>query len=261
MIQKSAFFVRSAVSAALLAGLGLPMSSVAGNNHQNHGNRPSSNAVTVYFTRHGEKQTTLVDTGTAADNYATEPDAGVFLGKNFDEYCGNEKCGEELNAFGLVRAELLADWFARLGVVNKLDAVYSSHKLRTYQTVAPTAEAAGLEVMQLPADGTELSPEGTTASECPTINAILSAAPGSTLLVAGHSGTLYDIMGDGNSDCAGLGLLTDNDASSDQFPKDSKGKVANYGDIWKVTVSGGVAKLDWRVNLDTVALRVVDYAR
>lgn len=259
MFKKHSLFAKTAVSAALIAGLSLPVSSFAG--HRGHGHDRNSSAVTVYFTRHAEKKTTLVETGANTVNYADSPEAGTFIGSNYDEYCGNEKCGEELNAFGLVRAELLANWFARIGVVNKLDAVYSSHKLRTYQTVAPTAEAAGLEVIQLPAGGTELSPEGTSASECPTITAILSAEPGSTLLVSGHSGTLYDIMGDGNSDCAGLGLLTDDDASSDQFPKDAKGKVANFGDIWKVTINDGAAKLKWRVNLDTTSLKVVDFTR
>jgi hypothetical protein len=115
--------------------------------------------------------------------------------------------------------------------------------------------------MQLPADGTELSPEKTTPSECPTLDAIRNAAPGDTLLIAGHSGTLYDIMGDGNDDCAGLGLLTDEDPSSNRFPKDEKGKVADFGDVWKVVIRNGVAKFKFRVNLDTTRLKVVNRTR
>ena len=59
----------------------------------------------------------------------------------------------------------------------------SSHKRRTFQTVLPTAMSAGLDVQQLPADGTELNPESTSPSECLTIDAILNTPPGDTILV------------------------------------------------------------------------------
>ena len=215
--------------------------------------------VTVYFTRHAEKMTQLVKTGDASQAYEVEyvdgepqftPDGPRQKGNQFDEACGEKtsstKCAEVLNPLGELRAELLADFLKRWGVTRRLDAVYSSHKERTRQTVAPTAELAGLTVVQLPAGKTELEPEGTTASECPTIDAINAASAGDTLLVAGHSGTLYDIMGAGNDDCVGLGLDTSND---NRFPKDEDGKVRDFGDLWKVVIRNGQARFVYRVNL------------
>ena len=253
------FFASTAVASALLVAL-VPGTASAGN--YGYTNQP----ITVYFTRHAEKKTTTTVTGSASTTYELdysmggEPMAnneGGSVGDQLDEVCGTDKCAEELNAFGLVRADLLEDYFTRRGITRKLDAVYSSHKERTRQTVAPTAAAAGLEVIQLPMGGTELEPEGTTPSECPTIEAILNANPGDTLLVAGHSGTLYDIMGDGNDDCAGLGLDTSDD---DRFPKDAKGKVRDFGDIWKITIRNGKVRFNKRVNLGVKRLVVMDRA-
>ena len=215
--------------------------------------------VTVYFTRHAEKMTDTTVLGDAINTYEADYQGGdtpaltVLSGEdskgdNLDEICGTDKCAEVLNPLGELRAELLADFLGRWGVTRRLDAVYSSHKARTRQTVEITATAAGLEVVQLPVGGTELEPEGTGPSECPTVEAILSANPGDTLLVAGHSGTLYDIMGTGVKDCSadGLGLDTSND---NRFPKDEDGKVRDYGDLWKVVIRNGNARFVYRVNL------------
>ena len=213
--------------------------------------------VTIYFTRHAEKKTTTTVVKENTTNYSLSYDdagnataqrePGRSDGDRLDQVCTgmDDDCAEELNAFGLVRADLLVDFFERRGIVDELDAVYSSHKFRTYQTVLPTAAAAGLDVVQLPTGETELS-TGTSASECPTIEAIRNAPQGSTLLVAGHSGTLYDIMGDGNDDCDGLGLDTSND---NRFPKDEDGKVRDFGDLWKVVIRNGQARFVYRVNL------------
>ena len=232
--------------------------------------------VTVYFTRHAEKQTTTTVLGPATKTYelaydengdgTVTPSAeeGASVGDNLDEVCGTKKCAEELSDLGLLRADLLVEYFDRKGVIDELDAVYSSHKYRTRQTVEPTAAAAGLTVVQLPEGGTELQPEGTTASECPTLEAIRAAAPGSTLLVAGHSGTLYDIMGAGNEDCPDLGLGLDI-GDDEAFPKSTKagkeGDVRDFGDVWQVVIKDGEAKLRERVNLQPVRLRVVSKAR
>lgn len=212
--------------------------------------------VTVYFTRHAEKMTDTTVVGDATAAYEADYNGGdtpnltitgeASTGDNLNEICGTSKCAEVLNPLGELRAELLADFLERWGVTRRLDAVYSSHKVRTRQTVEPTAERAGTMVVQLPTDGTELEPESTTPSECPTIDAIQSAQPGETLLVAGHSGTLYDIMGDGNDDCDGLGLDTSND---NRFPKDEDGKVRDFGDLWKVVIRNGQARFVYRVNL------------
>mgnify|MGYP003868892561 CR=1 FL=1 len=253
----------SAVAATLLATLAPATAQATGNNS---GGSP---IVTIYFTRHAEKKTTVTKIRDTTTNYSLsydendEPTAtrerGRSDGDRFDEVCTgmDDDCAEELNAFGLVRADLLVDFLDRRGIIDELDAVYSSHKFRTYQTVLPSATAAGLDVVQLPAGETELS-TGTSASECPTIEAIRAAAPGSTLLVAGHSGTLYDIMGDGNDDCDGLGLLTDSDPSSEEFPKKSNGKVRDFGDLWRVSLRpNGEARLNFRLNLVVQGL-VVD---
>ena len=151
---------------------------------------------------------------------------------------------------------MLADWFDGLEITNEIDAVYSSHKVRTYQTVEEIAARAGVTVAQLPSDGEELEPEGTGSSECPTVDASLATSAGDTIVVAGHSGTLYDIMGAGNDDCAGLGLDTADDL---RFPKDEDGKVRDFGDVWKVTVENGQATFAWRKNLQFASL-VVDNA-
>ena len=215
----------------------------------------SNGYVTVYFTRHAEKMTDTTVVGDATAAYEADYQGGdtpsltvtgeASTGDNLNEICGTSKCAEVLNPLGELRAELLADFLERWGVTRRLDAVYSSHKVRTRQTVEPTAARANLQVVQLPTDGTELEPESTTPSECPTIDAILSANPGDTLLVAGHSGTLYDIMGDGNDDCDGLGLDISNDR---RFPKNGS-KVRDFGDLWKVVIRNGNARFVYRVNL------------
>ena len=218
----------------------------------------TSGYVTVYFTRHAEKMTDTVSLGTATTTYEADYQGGDTptltvlgdqdsKGDNLDEICGTDKCAEVLNPLGELRAELLADFLGRWGVTRRLDAVYSSHKARTRQTVEITATAAGLEVVQLPVGGTELEPESTKPSICPTVDAIMNADGGDTLLVAGHSGSLYKIMGSGNGDeCDGLGLDTDND---NRFPKDEDGKVRDYGDLWKVVIRNGNARFVYRVNL------------
>jgi len=259
----------SAVTATLLAALAPAVA------HADRWGHKQQRPITVYFTRHAEKKTTTTPTDMEASTYELEyfpgmvdddgdiakvitdrmDDSEKSKGKNRDDVCGTSKCAEELNALGLARADLLADWLERRRVTHRLDAVYSSHKYRTFQTVDPSAVKAGLVVEQLPADGTELEPESTSPSECPTLQAILEANPGDTLLVAGHSGTLYDIMGTGVKDCTdprtgeastGLGLDTANDR---RFPKDDDDKVRDFGDLWKVVIRNGQARFVYRVNL------------
>ncbi len=228
----------------------------------------TTTAVTVYFTRHAEKKTTTSVVGPASDTYelsygdldsfelTAKMAEEVSKGSNRDDVCGTSKCAEELSDLGLLRAQLLADWFDGQQITATINAVYSSHKVRTYQTVQEIAIRSGLTVVQLPLDGEELEPEGTTDSECPTVDAILATAAGDTIVVAGHSGTLYDIMGDGNDDCSGLGLDTSDNML---FPKDEDGKVRDFGDVWKVVVENGQASFEWRKNLQPTEL-VVDNA-
>ncbi len=87
----------------------------------------------------------------------------------------------------------------------KVDYVFSSHTLRTRDTVAPLAEAHGLEVEQFPSLGSTVEGKvidnrtsGGIAAK-PLLQAIRQVADGSTAVVAGNSGNLYAIM-------AGLGV-------------------------------------------------------
>lgn len=255
--------------AAVAVAAALP--SVADASSKQGNGRP----LTIYFTRHAEKQTTLVDTDSVVGGapFYTTDGLGMFIseggfnpdGERLDEACGTSNCAEELNSFGEERAELLAEWFARRGITGRVDAVYATHKTRTQQTVQPIADDAGLNVETFPkfgSDGTtpasELDPEGTTASECPTIEVIGAAREAGldTVVVAGHSGTLYDIMGDGNDACPGLGLDTSDDR---RFPKAEDGKVRDFGDVWKVVIRpNGSVRFGYRVQLQPTRLEVVN---
>ncbi len=214
----------------------------------------SDTDVEIYFTRHAEKKTEL-----------RELENG-----NFEEVCGDSKCSEVLNSAGELRAKLLVDVFADAGITNRLTHAFSSHKTRTRQTIEAIVAAAGLtgDVDKNPGDGiqenpvmnddgtanaTELDPQSTSGSEQPTIDALLGLQAGSVALVAGHSGTLYDIM-------AGLGLTdvclsdTVDTCNQDRYPIDAKAKVRDFGDIWKIVLQDGVATFAYRVNLQPKAL-------
>jgi len=223
-------------------------------------NRSGENAVEIFFTRHAEKMTLQEETGD-----------GTYM-----DVCGVDKCAEVLNTKGELRAELLADAFFEAGITSRLTHAYSSHKIRTRQTIEMITADAGLSgdtdknagdgIQELPvsnddgSDATELNPESTKGSKAPTIAALMNLSPGSVALVAGHSGTLYDIM-------AGLGL---DDAcvkaaveTCDQvrYPVNAKGKVKNFGDIWKVTLVDGVAEFVYRANLQPLALELNELAQ
>ena len=251
--RSTSLFTGIALAATLLAAASVPGIAQAG----------SSNKVVVYLTRHAEKKTTTEVLGPAI-MYSAK-------GDNLDEVCGVKKCAEELNALGLKRAELLSDWFERRGITYQLTHAYSSHKKRTLQTILPTINVAKEVGVELAADddkfagdgiqefpaGTELDPESTSGSIQPLVDALQSLEGGSVVLVAGHSGTLYKIMGDGDpeKEITGLGIDTSDDFD---FPRDEKGKVRDFGDVWKVVINTrtGVAKLKWRKNLEFRKLRV-----
>lgn len=269
-------FKNTTRAATLITALSLTYfpTSIFANGHNNNGN------LTIYFTRHAEKETITNDVTELAGmpylymiNAEQEPmiddeSQQSPIGKRLDQVCGPTKCGEQLSDKGSLRAMLLAEWFTRRGVTQRLDAVYATHKIRTQQTVLPTAIVAQLDVTQIPAlteDGsvaTELNPESTTPSECPTIQAIFDAQNDGldTILVAGHSGTLYDIMGDGNENCpVGLGLDT---SDENRFPIDANGKVRDFGDVWKVVLRrNGTARFVFRVNLQPSKLSTSNMAR
>lgn len=236
--------------ATLLGATAMPTIASAGEGARN-------DAAVIYFTRHAEKKTTTEELGDALYTYGADDKVAGNKGKNRDDVCGLSKCAEELNALGLKRAELLADWFDDKGITDDLTHAYASHKLRTRQTIELIAMNAGLNndndansdgVQELPAFRSELNPQSTKPSRQPTIDAINALQAGEVAVVAGHSGTLYVIM-------AALGINTDD---TGDFPRDGEGKVRDFGDIWKVVIKNGKAKFKWRKNLQPTKLRVVE---
>lgn len=241
-----------------------------------------SGILTIYLTRHAEKETMLTESSSGVpngfyqvsedriplleDNAPIDEETGLPfapLGTPQDEVCFVTKCAEILSDEGELRAALLASWLQQRGIVRKLDAVYASHKIRTQQTVEPTAILADLEVQPIPAGATELNPESTKPTVCPTIEAIRAAQANGldTIMVAGHSGTLYQIMGNGRGECEGEGLGLDTD-DDNRFPKDDEGKVRDFGDLWKIVLmANGEAKFKYRKNLQPMSLTQLNQAR
>lgn len=225
----------------------------------------SKDSVVVYFTRHAEKKTQLKE---------SEPDSGKFT-----EVCGKDKCAEVLNPEGKLRAELLVKWFESEGITKSLTHAFSSHKIRTRQTIEQITKAAGLtgDVDKNANDGiqefptynddaktvfaTELAPASTKGSKKPTIKALMALKAGSVALVAGHSGTLYDIMhGIGLTDACTKKNIKAQKCNADRYPFNKKMKVKNFGEIWKVTLKDGKATFNYRKKLDMVKLESVETA-
>jgi phosphohistidine phosphatase SixA len=121
--------------------------------------------TTVYIVRHAEK----------ADNSADPP----------------------LSAAGQARAEELAHVLGDEG----LDAVFVTNFLRTQQTGAPVAVAAGVTPQQYQATATQS-----------VVDTILADHIGDRVLVVGHSNTVDDIA-------AGLGATGLSDLGEDQFDR------------------------------------------
>ena len=260
---KSSIAVMVTVVALTLSAMSVADASDAKHDDENLRN---GNKVVIYFTRHAEKKTTLTDLGD-----------GKFM-----EFCNADRsrCGEELNSEGLKRAELLVEWFNKRKITAKLTHAFSSHKLRTLQTIEMIAADAGLSgdfdknendgVQELPvyADNgkfaTELNPGSTTPSEQPTIDALLNLPVGSVALVAGHSGTLYDIMaGLGLTDvCTGENVADPANITCDQnrYPVSGSFKVRDFGDIWQIELKPNGAKFKSRRQLDFDSLKTIDKA-
>jgi broad specificity phosphatase PhoE len=203
----------------------------------------------VYFTRHGEDMVTSECWG--------DP----------DDPC----CTEILNPVGELRAQLLADWFAKEGITEELTHILATHKTRTRQTVRHIAEEAGLPGGgdANPDDGIEqvpnIDPEtGEFITECtpgyesskstrgPMLNAILDiheSEEDAVILAAGHSPQLYWVM-------MALGIDTSDDIT---FPKkcknedhdppcdniDKNERVNGFNNVWIVIIDeDGTARLD-----------------
>jgi len=104
--------------------------------------------LTIYFTRHAEKQTVTTSIGDPTIIYTTDSEGNYIesieaesqdKGSLRNDVCGEKKCAEVLSKKGELRATLLAQWFHDTGIADKVDAVYATHKLRTQQTVTPLA--------------------------------------------------------------------------------------------------------------------------
>lgn len=189
--------------------------------------------VTVYMVRHAEKQTELVDNGNGSFDKVYVYDSN-----------GKYRPSEVLNPLGEMRAQLLADHFAKKNITHKLTHVFSSHKQRTRQTVELIAADADLlndddqtldGVQQLPAFVKELDYgyESSSTSKQPMIDALSFLPDGSVVLVAAHSGTIYGIM-------EYFGIDTSDEQTYPRIVKDGKVKVQGYGNIWKFTIRDGL---------------------
>ena len=176
------YLLANVITVSLLAG-------VAASNALADGH--SKGNITVYVTRHAEKQNELDD--------------------KENSFCKDDlsRCAEELSALGKMRANFLAAWLEDEGILQEITNVISSDKQRTRQTIEPTAariiEIGKVDllsgdsadrladgVLQVPASkantkGNEI--KGNSGSVDPTVEAIKVLEPGSVALVAAHSGT------------------------------------------------------------------------
>lgn len=257
-------YCSSALSKFVIAAVLATVSTASGNLFaDNHGH--TSNRITLYFTRHAEKQTVVRETADGSGMYLDNCDSS------------GSRCEEELNPLGSLRAELLAEWFEQRGIAPRVTHVVSSDKQRTRQTVQPLAELIqsgyGDElpdgddmpdgVWQVPFAGdTANEVNGNSGSVDPTVMFIQTQLQaGDVAVIAAHSGTIYKILGgDATDGTGGLGIDTTQPADSDDFPKKpSDGKVPGFGDVWKVVIKpSGVAVLKWRKDVDFKRLQVID---
>ncbi len=200
-------------AALLFSGVLITPAAIAGN-------------TVLYFMRHAEKQNQLTE---------AETDIGKCYTEDCREYKpGKTCCTEELSDLGLLRRDEIAEWFTKRGITHELDHVFSSHKLRTLQTVQKIADEAKLDVERLgPAEcmdpGTECSSgcESGKDSIDATVSAIWALPQGTKAVIAQHSGTIYLIMEALDIDTSDL----------EDFPRDTlTGKVAGYNNLWKVRI-------------------------
>ena len=152
----------------------------------------------VYFTRHAEDATALVE----SEDGALLLDCVPFL----DDGEPGECCRDILNELGELRASELAGWIRERIGSETITHVIASHKIRTLQTVrAIAADAALIGDDDLnPGDGVQQVPpfvgecdegfESASTSRDPMIAEIAALPLGSVAVVGAHSGTLYPIM-------------------------------------------------------------------
>ena len=172
--------------------------------------------------------------------------------------CSSGTCIEGLSSKGNERANQLANWTMKNGIVDEVTHVFATHKRRTYLTVLPVAEMANVNVQRFPSgsdDDDDVEKLEEEASICPTVRVIKSTSMGSTIVMSTHRSAIYGILTNGYDDeeeedrCTGLGLDTSNSAN---FPKDDEGKLdSGYSDLWKITIdANGKPRLEERLILD-----------
>ena len=214
-----------------------------------------------------EQSTSVVDVYTPEINNSTDniEDVGIqqkgvktlYIVRHaeHERECNEDKteCDEWLRPKGIRRADELANYMTKNDVVNNITHVFASHRPRTYLTVLPVAELADVNVTTYPKDAEYSVPQ--TESVCPTLEAVRVAPMNSTIVVAGHGGTIYKLLSTGytgdDDKCDGLGL----DTTSNQtlFPKDDDGTLPEdeYSNLWKVIIDAeGSVKLGEHVLID-----------
>ncbi len=148
----------------------------------------------------------IVHSGDSDTADSQEPEVIVIYAVRHAEKDSGSNPGltEEGQARALALAERMADI--------ELEAVYATEFLRTQETVQPTADAKGLEVI------TDIEPK----EELPAF--ILDNHGNHTLLHAGHSFTLMTFM-------ENLGL-------------EDPPSLSGYGQLWILTVTDGVVTVE-----------------
>jgi len=189
----------------------------------------------LYFTRHAEDVPEMV---------ASDPSYSVVFNEcNEDGSC----CVEGLNPLGKMRAGVLANWFVANKITPTLTHVIATHKVRTRQTVAQVAFAAGLggdlngdgimagsDIDQTTGDGVinvppfpdECAPGWTSSKSViqPQVDFIKGLPLGSRAVVCTHSPAMYPIM-------QAFGIDTSDPV---KFPKKPDGKVDGFNNLWVV---------------------------
>ncbi len=135
----------------------------------------------------------------------------IYVVRHAEKQITEGEADPELTEAGRARAQALPAALADVTI----EEVYSSRYRRTQQTVAPVAEAAGLEILAYdPADS-------------PALAARLLASPATHILVAGHSNSVPGLI---------EALGAEPPSITDE----------QYGDLFVITVDGDEVSLETR---------------
>jgi len=153
--------------------------------------------------------------------------------------CNEDKtdCEEWLSPKGKKRVDRVINYMKKNDIIDKITHVFASHLPRSYLTVLPIAELAGVNVTTFPKDAPYSVNQ--TESVCLTLEAVRVAPMNSTIVISGHGATVYKILSTGDDDkCDGLGLDTSNNQTI--FPKDDEDTLPEndigYSNLWKVII-------------------------